>query len=247
MHHDAPDTRLDAPRTHRFVPVAEAARMLGLSATTIRRKIDAGELEAERVVRPQGTAFLVKVPWDAPPRAGDAPASPQDASETNRDAPGGAEQFTSVVLPLIAQIDGLRLAVERQAEQLVSQAETIGRQSAELRHARARIAELEPAPDPFPRPSPPSPNAEPSRWRRWWLAVAGAVLVLVVGASCQQASSVKHAGLWSAARTSMDSWSKVVASQRMLSDEYASGIRASVDIAEKVCRVPQILPDMYVT
>jgi len=48
---DAPTTPPQAPSTHRFVPVSEAVRILGLSATTIRRKIDAGELEAERVAR----------------------------------------------------------------------------------------------------------------------------------------------------------------------------------------------------
>jgi len=32
-------------------------------------------------------------------------------------------------------------------------------------------------PDPDPQPNPPSPNAAPSRWRRWWLALAGAGLV----------------------------------------------------------------------
>src|SRR5688500_15290961 len=80
----APITRQQAPPMHRFVPVAEAVRILGLSATTIRRKIDAGELEAERVARPQGTAFLVRVPADEPPRAEDAPRAPQEAPGTRR-------------------------------------------------------------------------------------------------------------------------------------------------------------------
>ncbi len=42
------------------------------------------------------------------------------------------------MLPLIAQIDGLRQTVERQATQLVSHAETIGRQGAELEAERER-------------------------------------------------------------------------------------------------------------
>ncbi len=53
MHQDAPTTPCQEPCTHRYVPVAEAVSILGLSATTIRRKIEAGELEVERVTRPQ--------------------------------------------------------------------------------------------------------------------------------------------------------------------------------------------------
>jgi hypothetical protein len=135
---DAPTTRQQAPATHRFVPVSEAVRMLGLSATTIRRKIDAGELEAERVARPQGTAFLVKVPGDEPSRAGDALQTPQEAPGTRQDAPGRADSLAAVLVPLVAQIDALRQTVERQADQLVSQAETIGQLRAELAAERAK-------------------------------------------------------------------------------------------------------------
>jgi len=40
------------------------------------------------------------------------------------------------------------------------------------------VPDPQPAPDPFPTPNPPSPNMRPRRreprWRRWWLALAGA-------------------------------------------------------------------------
>ena len=42
-----------------------------------------------------------------------------------------------IVAPLVAEQAALRQTVERQAEQLVGQAETIGRQAAELERARA--------------------------------------------------------------------------------------------------------------
>jgi hypothetical protein len=135
---DAPATRQQAPPTHRFAPVSEAVRILGLSATTIRRKIDAGELEAERIARPQGTAFLVKVPADEPPRAEDAPQTPQEAPDAHHDTPGRTDHLTAVVVPLVAQIDALRKTVERQADQLVTQAETIGRLTAELAAERSK-------------------------------------------------------------------------------------------------------------
>ena len=139
---DAPVTRQDAPTTpHRFVPVAEAARILGLSPTTIRRRIDAGELEAERVVRPQGTAFLVKVP-DAPPRADEAPGTPQDAPGTHHQEPAGTDGLAAILLPLVAEQAALRQTVERQAERLEAQAETIGRQGAELERAASTVVAL---------------------------------------------------------------------------------------------------------
>ena len=81
--HGAPGGRQDPPDTHRSLPVSEAARILSLSPTTIRRKIDAGELEAERVIRPQGTAFLVTVPADN----SYAPTTPLRRTRRHQEAP----------------------------------------------------------------------------------------------------------------------------------------------------------------
>jgi hypothetical protein len=190
-HQDAPATSPQGAPTHRFIPVAEAVRILGLSATTIRRKIDAGELEAERIARPQGTAFLVKVPSDepadAPTRAEntpstnhDAPRTPQEAPLTHLDTPGRTDQLTAVVVPLVAQIDALRQTVDRQAEQLVSMSETIGRQAERVAnleiengHLMARIVALK-APQQrvdaptAPESLPPIPKPPPAWWRAWW-------------------------------------------------------------------------------
>jgi serine/threonine protein kinase HipA of HipAB toxin-antitoxin module len=149
--HDAPATHHNALPTPRFVPVSEAVRILGLSATTIRRRIDAGELEAERVVRPQGTAFLVKLPADASvrtedelPRATEAPATPTDAPETHQDAPPGANGVAAVLVPLVAQLAAAHETIRAQAEtiggltaQLTNREHELGRQGAELEHARA--------------------------------------------------------------------------------------------------------------
>ena len=48
--------------TSRYATVREAADVLGVSTETIRRMIRAGRLRAERVHRPQETAFLVELP-----------------------------------------------------------------------------------------------------------------------------------------------------------------------------------------
>jgi hypothetical protein len=136
---DAPTTPQQTPATHHFVPIADAVGILGLSATTIRRKIARGELVAERLARPQGTAFLVQVPHDAPEGA----TTPQEPPETHHDAPPGAEYLAAVLAPLIATI-------ERQAEQLISQAETIGELRAQNRTLEARTGpqSVESTPEP---------------------------------------------------------------------------------------------------
>lgn len=48
------------------VSVSEAARALRVSPGTIRRRIAEGTLHAERVIRPQGTAWRVHLPDDVP-------------------------------------------------------------------------------------------------------------------------------------------------------------------------------------
>jgi hypothetical protein len=194
-HQAAPTTLQDAPPTHRFVPVSEAVQVLGLSATTIRRRIEAGQLDAERLARPQGTVLQVKVPLDAPvpttdtpPHANDAPSTPQEAPATPQDAPARTDQLVAVVVPLVAQIDALRLTVERQAERIAEQAETIGSLRAELTAERAKSTLTTPgSPDPVgtaPEPSSPfsrlrslSPN-----WRAMLLGlvVLAAMLLLLV-------------------------------------------------------------------
>ena len=142
-HQDTPDTLQDPPDTHRFVPMAEAVRILGLSATMIRRKVTSGELEAERITRPQGEAWLIRVKGDLPPATADPPGVPQEPPGTLQDPPGsshhappGADVLTVVVVPLLAEVAASRQILERQAQQLVSQAEMIGT-------LRARIAMLE--------------------------------------------------------------------------------------------------------
>jgi hypothetical protein len=172
---DPPITVQDPPTTHRFAPMAEAVRILGLSATTIRRKIDAGELEAERVPRPQGVAWLVKVPNDLPPPTTEPPGAhrhlpgtPQEPPATPRDPPLGTDLLTVVVAPLLAEVAASRQAIERQVETIRDQAERLGYVTAERDAALAELVTLKashspaasnltvPAPDPAPPGRPPS-------------------------------------------------------------------------------------------
>jgi len=48
--------------TYQRLTVSEAAEALGVSHMTARRMIQRGQLEAERVLRPQGSAYFVLLP-----------------------------------------------------------------------------------------------------------------------------------------------------------------------------------------
>ncbi len=60
---------MDTPTGQRL-PIAEAAAVLGLSEKTIRRRIKAGTLQADRAVTPQGHVWLVHVNGVATPPSG---------------------------------------------------------------------------------------------------------------------------------------------------------------------------------
>jgi excisionase family DNA binding protein len=68
----------DTHGTYQRTSVLEAARLLGVSPTTVRRMVRAGTLRAERVLRPQGHTFVVLVPTDGQPAASSSQQQPAD-------------------------------------------------------------------------------------------------------------------------------------------------------------------------
>jgi excisionase family DNA binding protein len=140
------------PVTFQQVIVSEAAGILGVSTQTVRRMLRRGQLEGERVHRAQGSAYVVRLP--APVVAGDTDATPtqQPSPHVSRsnatDQPAPAEAMVSLIQttigtvlgPLVGELAASRQTIERQADQLVSQAETIGELTAENRALAARTA-----------------------------------------------------------------------------------------------------------
>src|SRR4051794_33009163 len=161
-----------------FVSVAEAARRLGCSTTTVKRRIARGALEAEQLQRAQGFEYRVRLGCVVP-----APCSaPSDSDETapprvtTRD---DAVPSTALTLALVAEVQASRRTVERQADRIAELERENGRLEAEgtvhrtiqrddaPRHAERPGAGQEmpappnPAPEPpspFPWPLPPQPN-----------------------------------------------------------------------------------------
>jgi hypothetical protein len=120
----------------RFQPstLPEAARVLGVSESTVRRLVKAGKLEAEQVLRPQGYVWMVKVPApatdplaDPPRRIGASPANPPASPES----PALAAWLASVLEPLMAELGTGRQRIEvlaRENGRLVAELDAAGRE-----------------------------------------------------------------------------------------------------------------------
>jgi len=162
---------VDSSGSFQLVSIAEAARILNVSDSTVRRLVKSGRLESQQVQRPQGHVWLVKVPADStdpmeqPSRQiGAAPADPPGP-------PALTAWMTSVLEPLMAELAASR-------DQLVAQAETIGELRAQNATLTASTARQDQNPAHWPS----------GIWRRS-LAVYGAaiiaavVVVVVIGAA----------------------------------------------------------------
>ena len=128
--------------TSRYATVREAADFLGVSTETIRRMIRSGRLRGEKVHRPQGTAFLVELP-DA---TGEATCDITNGATAGRHDATSDQALPPALLAAEAWARGvvepLTRTIAEQQLQLVSQAETIGRQSAELERAASIAVKL---------------------------------------------------------------------------------------------------------
>jgi hypothetical protein len=166
--HPAATSGQDAPTAAATAPVTveQAAAILGVSVTTVKRRIRAGFLRAEAASRPQGTVWLVYLPAEAMAAAEERPSAASVAATALTTTPAPAEAIAvmiqatlaPIIGPLVAEQAALRQINERQADQLVRQAETIGELRAGLVGAHATISALtaptaaesaEPAPETF--------------------------------------------------------------------------------------------------
>jgi excisionase family DNA binding protein len=130
----------DTHGTYQRASVLDAARLLGVSPTTVRRMVRAGTLEAERVERPQGYTLVVLVPTSSHAAA---TSSHQVATEARTEQPP-AEAMVSLIRatigavlgPIVAEQAALRQTVERQADRVA----VLERENGELRATLALTA-----------------------------------------------------------------------------------------------------------
>jgi hypothetical protein len=163
----------------------EGAAALGVSLNTLRRRIAAGQVRAERVERAQGFVWQVYPDGAAPSRDGARETVQRDRPGTVQQAPtpptalaqaeAMAAYTRSLLEPLVAHVGELEGTVRDQAE-------TIGRLTAELAAERAKSLT-----DASTAPGSENLTLEPlsARWRQPWppwplLALGAAVAVIVV-------------------------------------------------------------------
>ena len=127
--------------TYQHVTVRDAAEELGVSVATIRRMIRDGRLEGERVIRPQGTAFLVRLPIEASTSHAEASSTDQAARVMTRDNASSADMMMAAWSRAV--VEPLTRLIEDQQRQLNERAETIGRQAERLSVLEDRLRMLE--------------------------------------------------------------------------------------------------------
>jgi excisionase family DNA binding protein len=143
-----------------FVSVAEAARRLGVSTATVKRRIRDGSLEAEPLSRPQGIEYRVRLPRDVTPALtapdSDVPGALSEVSallaersDSEKPPLNGSAHVTTqdILVAITAAVAPLTERLAVQDATIARQAETIQQQSgviAELREDRGRLtAEIE--------------------------------------------------------------------------------------------------------
>jgi excisionase family DNA binding protein len=181
---EPPNAAATAPIT-----VEQAAAVLGVSVTTVKRRIRTGALRGEQAQRPQGTVWLVYLDPAATPAVEERPPAASVAATAAATPTAQAEAMVSLIQttigtvlgPLVAELAASRQTVERQADQLVAQAGTIGRLEAE--NAALRVTHSPVQPNLTPDPGAwllDAPGARSWRSGRWLVVLAG--IVLAIGA-----------------------------------------------------------------
>jgi excisionase family DNA binding protein len=193
-HQDAGAAAATAP-----VTVEQAATILGVSATTVRRRIHAGTLRAEEVSRPQGVVWLVHLPADATPGTTKPPPAASTVATTATAAAGDQMiAYTRTLLePLVGALERSQARVgelERENGRLAaelealrgSQTHTAGQQTVQAPDLTMEAPEPPARPEPLtPAPIPSEPNGHTPWWRRWpwdgplWLLLTVLLLLLL--------------------------------------------------------------------
>ena len=177
----------DSSDSFQLVSVAEACRILNVSDSTLRRLLRAGRLEAQKVERPQGHVWLVKVPAPTGTSSEDPPNQLGATDGHPPSTPAQAEAMVSLIQttigtilgPLVGQLDAQRQTIDRQADMIRAQAEQLGSLSTKLVAEREARSLLEAATD--AQSSGLTPGRFVAGWRLWapWLLAVLAIVVAV--------------------------------------------------------------------
>ena len=164
------------------VTVEQAAAALGVSPSTVHRRIRSGALRAEQAERPQGRVWLVQLPPGVAVAAEDLPPPTSPAAAAPTAVPAQAEAMVSLIQttigavlgPLVGQLDAQRQTIERQADRIEELAREVGELRAENRALLASTApqSVEPTTEPADRPL--------RLWQPWWAILMAVAVGLVL-------------------------------------------------------------------
>ena len=180
-----------------FVPVAEAARRLGLSLSTVKRRVRDGTLEAEQHQRRQGTVYRVRVPWNDPAAIVDGPRNDPGSSKDRPPSesvapftiqPGTTHDLSDVIAtatgPLQAIINERDATIAGHVLVIRELERENGRLSAALETVQERLTALDARTAPAAVEMPTGPAESPRvLWGRLWPALSILVAFVALAVS----------------------------------------------------------------
>ena len=129
-----------------LIPIKDAAQRLGVVEATVRRRIRHGDLQAQKVTRPQGFTWLVELPEEELTRD---PVSedPSDKTEVSFQESSGELQLLREMVEL------LKSELQVRDVQIAAQNNQIGQLHVLLQQAQAAL---------------PAPKESHHSWWRFW-------------------------------------------------------------------------------
>jgi excisionase family DNA binding protein len=168
--------------TYQRISVPDAAKLLGISAATVRRRIRDGSLQAERVHRPQGITYAVLV--------GSNHSNQDDRSTSNHQEAITARPKQSGTAPADAMMALIQTTISEAITPLVQSLRELERENGvlservvglerDLAVARAPATEVRTEPA-VAAPSDSAPAPPRPLWGRLWLVLAVLAVALVL-------------------------------------------------------------------
>lgn len=168
--HDHP-----AAQATQTVSIDQAAILLGLSVTTIRRRIRKGGLPAEKIDGPHGPEYRVHLEQGQRATVVAEPTQGQATRVPTHDQ-GADHGHLSTLVAVVDRLTADNAKLQDERSQLFGR---LGFLEAELRQAREQIRQLTaPAPDAVPDVGTMAPATTPDRWAWWrfWRRLASTVV-----------------------------------------------------------------------
>ena len=234
------DAERDAQQDGTWATLAEAASLLNCSVDTIRRRIRRGELHAVQDAGRHGPTWrvLLSATPGTLPTVGSTPGSMPSVNGATPGTTPSMGEDSPALLEALRMLDAMRQENRDLAGQVGYLQARVQMHEETIRALTAPESTLEGegaagSPDLTTEPSVPIGTLW---WRRWrsWLA-AGLVVAVIGSASCSTSASVKHAGLCTLARATMDFWAQERAGEPLAGAAGWSAITGAVETAEKVC------------